>query len=225
MKMNVKSGKGKGLLLAAFLLLGSVLCVQAASEYQMTVMVDSGDMVCVYENIKAGLPYSVDFQVIAGGALDIDISLFTPHGGMVVYQLAQTDGVYHRTAEEEGDYKLCFGNSMSTVTEKWVYFEFSVDPENEYADFDKEAASGSQDHEYDTLIGKTTTIRQHLHDTSHTQMYLRYRESRHRHTAESTNERVMMWSIMECAVLVGMAVLQVHFVKQFFKTEKRRINF
>ena len=201
------------------------LSAAASSETALTIKVDSGDMFCVYENMNAGTPYSLDFQVIAGGALDIDLSVFSPMGGMVIYQLAQTDGVYHRNAEEDGDYKICFGNSMSTVTAKWVYFEFSVDPDREYEEFDTQASAGRVDHQYDGLIDQTHKIRQNLHDTSHTQMYLRYREARHRHTAESTNDRVAYWSVAECAMLILIAVLQVHFVKQFFKTEKRRINF
>eukprot|EP00126_Sphaerothecum_destruens_P003965 Sdes_comp17807_c0_seq1m7071 len=197
----------------------------AASDQSMTLQVQSGDVFCVYQPLQKSAPYVIEFQVIAGGALDIDVTVFAPSGLMVIYQLSQSEGVYSRSAEEDGDYKICLGNTMSTVTEKWVFLEINVDREHQFQDYDALVSQQGHEDRYNTMSSLTQNIRLNLHDISMNQIFLRYREARHRNTAESTNSRVVIWSFIECIVLVAISILQVHFVKRFFKSEKRRINF
>ena len=42
----------------------------------------------------------------------------------------------HEEKKEEGDYKVCFSNQMSTWSDKTVYFEVEVtDPDDDYDDY------------------------------------------------------------------------------------------
>jgi hypothetical protein len=47
------------------------------------------------------------------------------------------------------------------------------------------------------------------------------RERSHRNTSESTNARVLWWSILEAVVLVLLAVFQVFYLRQFFEQKHR----
>ena len=47
-----------------------------------------------------------------------------------------------------------------------------------------------------------------------------YREERFRHTSESTNQRVLWWSLVQTLVLVGMGFWQMRHLRQFFESKK-----
>lgn len=47
-----------------------------------------------------------------------------------------------------------------------------------------------------------------------------YREERFRQTSESTNKRVLWWSLAQTIVLVGMGFWQMRHLKTFFETKK-----
>ncbi|XP_019864700.1 transmembrane emp24 domain-containing protein eca [Aethina tumida] len=52
------------------------------------------------------------------------------------------------------------------------------------------------------------------------QNYQRYREERFRQTSESTNSRVLWWSITQTAVLLVMGAWQMRHLKSFFEAKK-----
>ena len=52
------------------------------------------------------------------------------------------------------------------------------------------------------------------------QNYQRYREERFRQTSESTNSRVLYWSITQVAVLVLTGAWQMKHLKGFFEAKK-----
>lgn len=47
-----------------------------------------------------------------------------------------------------------------------------------------------------------------------------YREERFRQTSESTNSRVLWWSLAQTVVLVGMGFWQMRHLKRFFEAKK-----
>ena len=52
------------------------------------------------------------------------------------------------------------------------------------------------------------------------QNYQRLREERFRSTSESTNSRVLYWSLVQTCVLLGMGVWQMRHLKSFFEAKK-----
>jgi len=52
------------------------------------------------------------------------------------------------------------------------------------------------------------------------QNYQRYREERFRQTSESTNSRVLWWSVTQTAVLLAMGAWQMKHLKGFFEAKK-----
>merc|ERR1719356_2371994 len=54
-------------------------------------------------------------------------------------------------------------------------------------------------------------------DIAEQQEFAITREAVHRDTAESTNARVVSWTCIEAAFLVGLAIAQVYFLKSYFE--------
>ncbi|XP_004552100.4 transmembrane emp24 domain-containing protein 9 [Maylandia zebra] len=52
------------------------------------------------------------------------------------------------------------------------------------------------------------------------QNYQRYREERFRQTSESTNQRVLWWSIVQTLILVAIGIWQMRHLKSFFEAKK-----
>ncbi len=47
-----------------------------------------------------------------------------------------------------------------------------------------------------------------------------YREERFRQTSESTNQRVLWWSIVQTLILVAIGIWQMRHLKSFFEAKK-----
>ena len=52
--------------------------------------------------------------------------------------------------------------------------------------------------------------------------YLKIRERTHRDTNESTNSRIAWWSVLEYALLIGMGIGQLYYVKSLFVNQASR---
>jgi hypothetical protein len=66
------------------------------------------------------------FNVVAGGFLDIDVKVYGPDNKVVFEAEREKDGAFQFVANTNGEYRLCFGNTMSTVTGKTVSFHMFV---------------------------------------------------------------------------------------------------
>lgn len=52
------------------------------------------------------------------------------------------------------------------------------------------------------------------------QEYIVVRERSHRNTAESSNSRVVWWSLFQTGMLVATCAFQVFYLKQFFEVKR-----
>ncbi|XP_042881047.1 transmembrane emp24 domain-containing protein 2-like isoform X7 [Penaeus japonicus] len=59
-----------------------------------------------------------------------------------------------------------------------------------------------------------------LSGVKHEQDYMEIRERIHRSINDNTNSRVLLWSVFEALVLVGMTIGQVYYLKQFFEVRR-----
>jgi len=65
-------------------------------------------------------------QVQSGGSFDIDYSVVGPGDKVILDGSKERQGDFVFTATNEGEYRFCFDNDMSTVTDKMVDFEVTV---------------------------------------------------------------------------------------------------
>ncbi|NXE17346.1 TMED1 protein, partial [Lophotis ruficrista] len=130
---------------------------------------------------------------------------------------------------EAGDYKLCFDNSFSAISEKLVFFELLFDSarddddeeeeEEEEEDGDAAAAEPGDalDVKIDDIKESIETMKMRLERSIQVQALLRAFEARDRNLQESNLGRVNFWSAVNLGALLLVAFLQVLLLKSLFQ--------
>lgn len=166
---------------------------------------------CFFEDVSsANTKVFFHFAVTNGGALDIDASIYGPDAQLIWSCEKEIEGRVLFKAKIPGPHKFCFGNKMSSVTTKTVAFAIHS---GERAEVDSRTTS-------DPLQRSLSHIADGLTEIKNEQTYLRARERIHRETAESTNTRVLTWSLLEMVLIVGLSGAQIMYLVSRF--EKRR---
>ncbi|KAF1402873.1 Transmembrane emp24 domain-containing protein 1, partial [Spheniscus humboldti] len=173
-------------------------------------------------------------QVIGGAGLDVDFSLESPSGLLLVSEHRRSDGAHTVEPTEAGDYKLCFDNSFSTISEKLVFFELIFDSAQEEEEEEEEEEGGdgwveaaepeeTLDVKIEDIKESIETMRSRLERSIQMQTLLRAFEARDRNLQESNLGRVNFWSAVNLGVLVVVAFLQVYMLKSLFE-DKRTVR-
>merc|ERR1712065_72968 len=109
-----------------------------------------------------------------------------------------------------GIYSVCFDNRVSRWTPKTIDFKiFKVQSES----------GGNASGEIDPMKTYLKKSQKLMDDVSKTLSYLKRRERRHRLTQESTNDRVLYFSLAESITLVLVSVVQVVWLRRWFKVD------
>ena len=93
----------------------------------------------------------VEYEVLAGGDLDINYWLYSPSNRVLHSDLKKRDGHQTLKLEETGEYRFCLDNAFSRFSQKQVYF--SLRPLNEHGqqDFEQETEEWMKQVEKDQL--------------------------------------------------------------------------
>lgn len=172
------------------------------------------DEECVYEYVLyEGDSVSGNFVVV-----DHDIFWGSDHPGMdftvtssagdVVHSLKGTSGEkFNFRAPKSGMYKFCFHNPYSTPETVSFYIHVGHIP-NEH--------NLAKDEHLDPINVKIAELREALDSVTAEQKYLKARDARHRHTNESTQRRVMFYTVGEYILLALASGLQVAYIRRLF---------
>lgn len=215
--------------------------IAEAKETLITFELPAGQEQCYYEDVKAGITVELDWDVIAGsdGHEDsLGLQVFDANGRDTGAP-ARGQNYFEFVTQAGGAVRICFRNRQGFGNNMWVYFDLGVDRANDDDDdfnflaelhgSDKAAEEKRKelDEKVEAMKMQALHIHQKFTSVIRTQNYLRYREARHRNTAESNHDRVLYWSLFQCAVMIGCAVVQVFSVRRFFDEPAKsgRINF
>nr|KAF6402703.1 transmembrane p24 trafficking protein 1 [Rousettus aegyptiacus] len=161
-----------------------------------------GRRVCVGGEEEQVAGVGVSAQVIGGAGLDVDFSLESPQGVLLVSESRKADGVHTVEPTEAGDYKLCFDNSFSTISEKLVFFELIFDSlqDDEEVEGWAEAVEPEEmlDVKMEDIKESIETMRIRLERSIQTLTLLRAFEARDRNLQEGNLERVNFWTSAPC---------------------------
>ncbi|ODV91223.1 hypothetical protein CANCADRAFT_25826 [Tortispora caseinolytica NRRL Y-17796] len=189
----------------------------AAIVNGLVYKVPANDDACFYTQVeRASSKVSFYFAVQKGGSFDIDYSVTDPLGNVLYDGTKERQADFVFTASTPGEYKFCFANQMSTVSEKIVEFEITVEDE---------AKAGipyrtSYD-EHNSMEGMIESISTKLGSITRLQKYFKTRESRNFATVKSTETRIFWFSISEVFVMISMGLAQVYIVQHFFKGSRK----
>ncbi|KAL8929497.1 MAG: hypothetical protein Q9208_001166 [Pyrenodesmia sp. 3 TL-2023] len=162
-------------------------------------------------------------QVQSGGSFDVDYSVTGPNEKVIMEGSKERQGDFVFTAKEQGEYRFCFNNEMSTFAEKMVDFEIAV--ENESRDAQLPSKQGTSPEQTSALEESILKISRDLSTINRNQKYFRTRENRNMSTVKSTEGRIFNFSVAESALMVSMAGLQVFIVRFFFQGARKAIAF
>ncbi|KAI1320671.1 p24 complex component [Mortierella claussenii] len=174
------------------------------------VVVPAHERRCFFEFLEKGDHLHVSFQVGEGGHLDIDFWVSDPSDSLVEDARKSASDTFNHEAKMKGKYEYCFSNSFSTITEKTVGFNvFVVKPYKEDAT-----------HKADPLEREIRELTTGIQEIRNEQEYTLARERTHRNTAESTNSRVVWWSLFQSGILFLVCVFQITYLKRFFEVKR-----
>ncbi|KAI5205668.1 Transmembrane Emp24 Domain-Containing Protein 1 [Manis pentadactyla] len=176
-----------------------------------TFLLPAGRKQCFYQSAPANASLETEYQVIGGAGLDVDFTLESPQGMLLVSESRKTDGVHMVEPTEAGDYKLCFDNSFSTISEKLVFFELIFDSlQDEEVEGWAEAVEPEEmlDVKMEDIKESIETMKTRLERSIQMLTLLRAFEARDRNLQEGNLERVNFWSAVNVAVLLLVAVVQ-----------------
>jgi len=187
------------------------LLVSYSQSYFVEVGANSEE--CFFDKVKAGTKLGLTFEVAEGGFLDIDVRIMGPDAKPIHQGERETNGKYTFSAETDGVYRYCFSNKMSSVTPKVVMFSMDITEAHAV-----NAEGGDVDHnkleEMIQELGVTLT------GVKHEQEYMEVRDRIHSSINESSNSRVVLWSVFEAIVLLSMSIGQIYYLKRFFEVRR-----
>ncbi|KAI4123268.1 MAG: hypothetical protein LQ338_005349 [Usnochroma carphineum] len=204
-----------------FLFCSLLSCICSfASATALTYKLQPNEKACFFAYAdQRGLKLAFYFAVQSGGSFDIDYEVVGPDGKVVLDGSKERQGDFVFTAKEQGEYRFCFNNAMSTFAEKMVDFEIAV--ENESRDAQLPSKQGTSPEQTSALEESILKVSRDLSTINRNQKYFRTRENRNMSTVKSTESRIFNFSVAESALMVSMAGLQVFIVRFFFQGARK----
>jgi len=182
------------------------------TAYLFTFDVDAHEEECFFEDLASAELLTVEYQVIKGGFLDVDVNIYSPSGIVLYARERDTEGRFSLHASEQGEHRLCFSNRMSTLTPKVVSLVTTR--------AQREVPNTSSKAQFDPLEDALRTLQAGVEHVKSEQHAFRLREQAHRNTSESTNASVMWCSFLEALVLIAISLWQVYNIRNFFEVKR-----
>jgi hypothetical protein len=188
--------------------------LQVASSVELTFELVDNAKDCFFEFISQNTSANLEFQVVTGGAYDVDVTLESPDRRVLYRKVKASMDVFNFVAPVTGDYAACFSNQFSTFSHKLVYMEFTVGEEPPLPGLDEHVTVMTQ------METSAETVHKHLTSVSDYQTHHKLRESQGRKRAEDLNSKVFWLSLLEMVVLLAVGISQVCIVRKFFSEKK-----
>ncbi|KAK7414689.1 hypothetical protein QQZ08_003081 [Neonectria magnoliae] len=202
------------------LLAGLVAClVTDVTATALTYKLSANEKACFYTTTKKeSEKIAFYFAVQSGGSFDVDYIVEGPNGKVIMDGQKERQGDFVFSANTIGEYSFCFDNEMSTFAEKFVDFEIAVENEQRAQLPSKQGTTPEQTSVLEESIFKVSG---QLSTISRNQKYFRTRENRNFATVNSTEGRIVNFSLIQIALIVCMGALQVFVVRFFFQGARK----
>jgi len=140
----------------------------------------------------------------------------TRFSGKGAVERRHSEGTFDFDADADGDYTMCIHNGTPEKNdgqERTVGFNFREMDLTDEEDMGGEEYTGLENEMYDLQRGLDFL-------TDH-QSYMNQREDLHKEELESISRSVLIWTVLEAVILVGLAAWQISYVRGFFETKRR----
>ncbi|BFZ04279.1 hypothetical protein BsWGS_07318 [Bradybaena similaris] len=207
--------------IALFLLFASC----SATEIDLTVEISPGKQECFWQTFPAATNVEVDYQVIDGGDMDIDMLVSGPDNRLYHAEQRKTENVVGFKTTSEGDYRVCFDNTFSRISHKIVYFEiFAEDGKDDNNDddddddltFEGENIQGQLDMTVQEFVGILDRAKKNLENSVQVQTLIRVHEAKDRNVQEANFFLVNLFSSLQLALMITVGLVQVFMIRSLF---------
>ena len=141
------------------------------------------------------------------------MTLLHPTTGAAVWSSRQLADDFKHVTAIEGQYNFCF--EQRSRGKQTASFQLHVSGDADYyEDISSNLASKTQAEKVAIL---TQQVEGKVYDLLDHQDFAITREAVHRDTTESTNSRVLWWSIGQVGVMVTLSLIQMYYIKSFFE--------
>ncbi|KAJ3158279.1 p24 complex component [Geranomyces michiganensis] len=176
---------------------------------------------CFNEHLQAHERLDLSYEVADGGSLDIDFVIYSPTSRPLYNQNGESFATFGFNAEVEGTYVYCFSNKKDGSAERKL--SFTVHGPDELFKIEEKEMKESVDDPTDTIQAELRVLDSGIKAIRDEHAFLIQRERRHRLTADSTNTRVLYWSLVQALALIGVCFFQISYLKRFFEMRGVRV--
>ncbi|KAJ3282887.1 p24 complex component [Borealophlyctis nickersoniae] len=141
------------------------------------IHIRAGGRECFYEKLGRNDRLDLSFEVSQGGNMDIDFWITSPNDKILYSVNKQSTTSFGFNADQEGIYTYCFGNTMSTMSDKTV--SFIVQGPDERARLEEKMVM-SDDDSQEGLEKEIEALANGLEAMNDEQAYMMRREEAHR---------------------------------------------
>ncbi|XP_045449702.1 transmembrane emp24 domain-containing protein eca [Melitaea cinxia] len=176
------------------------------------------DDTTVIVNYKVELydPRSGGFMPSSPG-IGMHVEVRDPNDQVVLSRVYSSEGMISFTSTTPGEHVICmYSNSTSWFSGSQLRVHLDIQVGEHAVDY----ANIAQNDKLSELQLRIRQLLDQVHQITKEQSYQRHREERFRQTSESTNQRVLWWSLLQTAVLVGIGYWQMRHLKSFFEAKK-----
>ncbi|KAI8421917.1 hypothetical protein MSG28_009840, partial [Choristoneura fumiferana] len=153
-------------------------------------------------------PRSGGFMPSSPG-IGMHVEVRDPNDGVVLSRVYSSEGMMSFTSSIPGEHVICmYSNSTSWFSGSQLRVHLDIQVGEHAVDYANVAQK-------DKLTELQLRIRQLLDQ---------HREERFRQTSESTNQRVLWWSLLQTGVLLAIGYWQMRHLKSFFEAKKLVFN-
>ncbi|KAL3864059.1 hypothetical protein ACJMK2_005768 [Sinanodonta woodiana] len=149
--------------------------------------------------------------------LGMHVEIKDPEDKMILSRTYAADGRFTFTSHSAGEHVICLhSNSTAWFSSGQLRVHLDIQVGEHAIDYQQVQAK-------DKLSELQLRIRQlvdQVEQVTKEQNYQRYREERFRATSESTNQRVLWWSIAQTVILLITGFWQMRHLKSFFEAKK-----
>ncbi|EFJ44742.1 hypothetical protein VOLCADRAFT_82736 [Volvox carteri f. nagariensis] len=205
----------RGAILAQLVLLFATLgTFTQALEFEMQSQIK-----CVYEEINNNVIVVGDYRSLSKDlnqpSPPVTVKVEDPHGTVLHEATGKTEGQFAFTSKTAGEYKACF----SVLDIQTAYqTKLKLDWRTGVAATDWNAIAKKE--HLDALTVELRKLEDNIREVYNEMLQLQQREQEMRNISEETNTRVAWFSIASLGVCVASALVQLWYLRRFFKRKK-----
>ncbi|TFK27102.1 ER-to-golgi transporter [Coprinopsis marcescibilis] len=203
-----------------FSFLWSLYAASLVKGASLTTTISPNERLCFFSDVeKQGQKIGFYFAVQSGGSFDIDWEIKDPKHAVLLQGTRERQGDYVLTGNTIGEYSFCFINDMSTLTDKIVDFDISVESEPRRT---APAKAGQISDHTSALEESVFRLNGMLMNMKRMQKQHHTQENRGFDIVKSTQNQLFWYAVLESLAVIGMAIFQVYVLQTFFTKTGRR---